>query len=36
MTERVCAVGGSVEAGITDRRTWRIEASLPVRRAAFP
>jgi signal transduction histidine kinase len=32
MGERVRAAGGSVEAGLTDRETWRIEAALPLRR----
>ena len=32
MTERVRAAGGSVDAGATDRDTWRIEAALPLRR----
>jgi glucose-6-phosphate-specific signal transduction histidine kinase len=34
MSERVRAAGGSVEAGATDANTWRIEAALPLRRAA--
>ncbi len=34
MTERVRAAGGSVETGPTDRQTWRIDAALPLRRAA--
>ena len=34
MSERVRAAGGSVEAGATDVNTWRIEAALPLRRAA--
>lgn len=34
MTERVRAAGGSVEVGATERNTWRIEAALPLRRAA--
>jgi signal transduction histidine kinase len=34
MAERVRAAGGSVEAGATERSTWRIEAALPMRRAA--
>lgn len=36
MTERVRAVGGSIEAGATDRRTWRIDAALPLRPATVP
>ncbi len=34
MAERVRAAGGSVEAGATARQTWRLEAALPLRRAA--
>jgi len=34
MAERVRAAGGSVEAGVTDRQTWRIDAVLPLRGAA--
>lgn len=39
MNERVRAAGGSVEAGTVetgapDRPTWRVDAALPLRRAA--
>lgn len=35
MRERVRAAGGSVEAGLTDRQTWLIDAALPLRRGRF-
>ncbi|MEP1124306.1 MAG: histidine kinase [Ilumatobacter sp.] len=31
MSERVRATGGTVEAGATSARTWRVDAALPVR-----
>jgi signal transduction histidine kinase len=31
MAERVRAAGGAIEAGLTGRETWRIEAVLPLR-----
>lgn len=33
MSERVRSAGGTVEAGATAERTWRVDAALPVRRS---
>ncbi|MCX6522118.1 MAG: histidine kinase [Actinobacteria bacterium] len=35
MRERVRAAGGSVDAGLTEHQTWRIDAALPLRRGRF-
>jgi signal transduction histidine kinase len=34
MTERVRALGGSIEAGATATQSWRVDAELPLRRVA--